>query len=302
MKLSVCIPVYNFDVLDLVKALQFEIEKNGLDAEIVLIDDASDETFKKTNTTIENLTDQFIFLEKNVGRSIIRNLFLQFAKGDYFLFLDCDFRITNPSFIRAYLKAIEQNPEVDLFYGGFTVDKNFKNLRNYYSIKREISTNYNSKDFDTFRTANFVIRQTVFIEYPFNENLVQYGYEDYVFAKTLERDKVGYLFINNPAMHVDYSQNDVFLKKAGQGMRSLYILSKDPKYQDKIKDTKVYKTALLIQKLRLELVFRYVYGLLEKHVIKNLTSETPSIFLFDLYKLGTYISINYHEGKIDSEA
>ena len=40
MKISVCIPVYNFDVLELVFSLSKEIENQKLNSEIILIDDA----------------------------------------------------------------------------------------------------------------------------------------------------------------------------------------------------------------------------------------------------------------------
>ncbi|WP_435525706.1 hypothetical protein [Chryseobacterium indoltheticum] len=45
MKISVCIPVYNFDVRELVYDLKKEIENQNIDAEIILIDDASEESF-----------------------------------------------------------------------------------------------------------------------------------------------------------------------------------------------------------------------------------------------------------------
>jgi glycosyltransferase involved in cell wall biosynthesis len=45
MKISVCIPVYNFDVRELVFSLSKEIENQKLNAEIILIDDASNKDF-----------------------------------------------------------------------------------------------------------------------------------------------------------------------------------------------------------------------------------------------------------------
>ena len=41
MKISVCIPVYNFDIKNLVIALRTEIQTNQIDAEIILIDDTN---------------------------------------------------------------------------------------------------------------------------------------------------------------------------------------------------------------------------------------------------------------------
>ena len=86
MKLSICIPVFNFDVNDLINDLQNQIDTNQLEAEIVLIDDASSQTFVNINKNLETKVSQFIFLEKNIGRSKIRNLFLKYTKSEYLLF------------------------------------------------------------------------------------------------------------------------------------------------------------------------------------------------------------------------
>lgn len=109
MKISVCIPVYNFDIKNLVIALRTEIQTNQIDAEIILIDDASDNRFNEIYKEASVYTNQFLFLDKNIGRSKIRNLFLKHTKGDYLLFLDCDAKIDNTDFLKNYLQEIEQN-------------------------------------------------------------------------------------------------------------------------------------------------------------------------------------------------
>ena len=79
MKISVCIPVYNFDVRELVNSLSKEITNAELNAEIILIDDASTKDFITINEPLKNVVNQFILLENNIGRSSIRNLFLNSA-------------------------------------------------------------------------------------------------------------------------------------------------------------------------------------------------------------------------------
>ena len=90
MMLSVCIPVYNFDVTELITDIRNQINTDDLDAEIIFIDDASQEEMRQRNEIVKSLTDHYILLEKNIGRSKIRNLFLKYSKSDYLLFLDCD--------------------------------------------------------------------------------------------------------------------------------------------------------------------------------------------------------------------
>ena len=60
MKISVCIPVYNFDVRELVFSLSKEIENQKLNAEIILIDDASTKEFVAINEPLKNNVTQFI--------------------------------------------------------------------------------------------------------------------------------------------------------------------------------------------------------------------------------------------------
>lgn len=298
MKISVCIPVYNFDVNDLVFALHSEISNKNLPVDVLMIDDASSPQFQDHIKSALRFAQNSIFLTENKGRSVARNLFLSIAKGDYLLFLDCDVKITDQNFLENYLSEIESSPKTDLFYGGFTVDENFKNLRNFYSKKREISTDFGSKDFNTFKTANFLIKRDVFRKFPFNEKMRQYGYEDYLFAKILEENKIDYSYINNPVMHMDYSGNQDFLDKIDLAMDSLFLLSKDTFYQQKIKDIKIYKASQMLSQMCLERVFLKFFYLIEDKVTKNLLSINPNIFLFDLYKLGKYTKIKLENKKI----
>ncbi len=69
MKLSICIPVYNFDVRGLVFDLKREIENHRMNAEIILIDDASKESFNTLNREIKDKVSRFVFLSENLGRS-----------------------------------------------------------------------------------------------------------------------------------------------------------------------------------------------------------------------------------------
>lgn len=74
MMLSVCIPVYNFDVTELITDIRSQINTDDLDAEIIFIDDASQEEMRQRNEIVKSLTDHYILLEKNIGRSKILSL------------------------------------------------------------------------------------------------------------------------------------------------------------------------------------------------------------------------------------
>lgn len=292
MKLSVCIPVYNFDIRELVYSLHKQISEQNLPAEIIIIDDASDNEFKTLNSEIQNITSQFIQLKKNIGRSKIRNLFLQFAKGEYLLFLDCDAQIIADDFLKIYLKTIQENPNLEVIYGSFRVLPQFsKTLRNRYSVAREIFLEESSKDFSVFKTVNFVIKKSVFETFNFNENLNKYGYEDYLFSQLLEDKKIRFTAIQNPVFHYDNTSNQVFLEKIKISLQSLLQLSKDRNTLSYIQKTKIYKTASFIKQFRLTKPFLAIFSLLEKKIEENLLSEHPAIQLLDVYKLGHFLRL-----------
>lgn len=287
MKISVCIPVYNFDVRELVYDLKKEIESHSIDAEIILIDDGSDESFKQINNELNHQVNQFILLEKNIGRSKIRNLFLKHAKGDYLLFLDCDVKIDDTDFLKNYLQEIKQDREVEVIYGNFKIDHSYsKTLRNRYSVEREIFSGDRTLDFSVFKTVNFIIQRETFRKFPFDETLAHYGYEDYVFAKKMELAHVKFSAINNPVIHIDDTSNETFLVKTETAIGSLFQLSQDVENEKYIKDIKVFRVARNIRNAGFGKTLIFLYEkLLKKMILKNLLSENPKIKYLDIYKL-----------------
>ncbi|MDQ1098165.1 MULTISPECIES: glycosyltransferase family 2 protein [Chryseobacterium] len=286
MKISVCIPVYNFDVRELVAALNREIYVYTLDAEIILIDDASENSFSEINRELVGKVHHFVFLKQNIGRSRIRNRFIQYAVGDYLLFLDCDVRIDNPAFLRRYIAELRQNPVPELIYGNFKISEQHSgSLRNRYSVAREIFSGERSSDISIFKTVNFAIKKEVLIQFPFNEDLTGYGYEDYVFAKLLEKNGISFLAFNNPVIHVDDTDNAVFLKKTEVSMDTLYGLMTSAENSPFIQDIRVYRAATKLKKLKLDAAFLVMYGIAGKILYRNLVSENPKIRLLDIYKL-----------------
>ena len=113
--ISICIPIYNFNVLSLVETLILQGKEINQPFEIICIDDHSSDFFRKINAPIETMDNiQFISLEKNIGRSKIRNMFIDISKFDKLLFIDCDCSVSSKMFLKNYL-AISN---FDVIYGG----------------------------------------------------------------------------------------------------------------------------------------------------------------------------------------
>ena len=294
MKLSICIPVYNFDVNELVNDIQNQIVFNNLDAEIILIDDASETEFINKNKHLQETVSQFIFLDKNIGRSKIRNLFLNYSQSEYLLFLDCDGKIINQNFLKNYIDFINtKNP--DVVFGGRKVSDVKPSaeygLRWKFAVEREnlpVKQRLKSPYLD-FQTNNFIVKKSVLEKNPFNETITQYGYEDLIFAKDLFKNKVVIDHIDNPIFNNDVETNEVFLAKADQSAKSLSQLIKTDKDVERISKIKLAQAYSTLKKTGLIFFYRLIYKLAKPYIQKKLLGGNATLKALDFYKLGQLI-------------
>lgn len=292
--LSVCIPVYNFDVRDLVFALRREIGEHQLEAEIILIDDASDSEFQLLNKETQPHTDGFFYLPQNIGRSAIRNLFLNHARGTYMLFLDCDAKIISDRFLRNYCDLIKSTT-VHVAYGGRIAPQTKPNydhiLRWNYARKREFAEVRvrQQQPYLFFQTNNFLIAKQHFNSVKFNSNFSRYGYEDLLFATDLQSAGIPILHIDNPIENGDIESNEIFLKKTEEAIESLVSMYTASSLSGKISEIKLIKFYNLMCSLKADKLFYFVFKKVKKPVRRNLVRNNPGLYLLDFYKLGLFI-------------
>lgn len=292
MILSICVPVYNSDMGLLLQELRTQIGDQNSEIELLVIDDASAAEWKEVNLKYKQLADFWEDSPVNLGRSKIRNRFLNYAKGDYILFLDCDVLLDCHQFISNYLKAFSMHPSIDVFYGSFKINPAYKTtLRNIYSLNREIPRKERGHSFEVLQTINFALKKSCFEEIRFDENLTQYGYEDFIFTKKLESAGKTLKVIENPVIHNDNTSNSIFLAKTKQGVASLYNLSLIEGNKAYLKSIKLFRVAELIQNYRLGFLSRLAYRVMQRPILANLNSEKPSLLFYDLYKLGELLRL-----------
>ncbi len=290
MTLSICIPVYNFDVRNLVNDLHREISDKDLDAEIILIDDCSEKKNQQINAEIQEKTTQYIILEKNIGRSKIRNLFLKYSSGESLLFLDCDAKIISKNFVEKYINIIEKEvPQV--IFGGFKENEIKGNLRSKYSKEREIKplAERIASPYETFRGINFVVRRDVFEEVPFEESITGYGYEDYVFAQSLKRNLTKISHIDNPVIHLDESSNEEFLQKVEAAIQTLSALLKNKEISTCFQEMKLIKVFNFLQKTKGDRFFAKIFRKQKSRLRKKLLTGKVNLRYLDFYKLGVLV-------------
>jgi len=234
--ISICIPVYNFNITSLINELTTQVNSLNIECEIIVIDDCS-ENFKRINK-IECEKHTYIELSENIGRARIRNLFLKYAKYEYLLFLDCDSLIKTTSFLSNYVEIIKDKPRV--VCGGRIYETSRPNrekrLRWKYGILRESQSCSVRREFPdkSFMTNNFLISKKVFEENRFDERIVKYGHEDTLFGFSLKKRNIRIIHIDNPVINGDIELNSEYLNKTREGVINLVNILYFSKYDKDI--------------------------------------------------------------------
>lgn len=286
--ISILIPVYNYDVRPLVSRLHHQVSTALVPVEIICMDDCSDHEFNKLNDELVSLVDvKFIKLNKNIGRSAIRNRLAEMATYEYLLFMDCDSMPETDVFIFNYAAFLAPDT---VLYGGrtYSPEKPFnKDLFFHwlYGSTREVKSagERSENPYSSFMSNNFVIPKKIMLEIGFDESLKQYGHEDTVFGLELKKRSVHIHHLNNPLRHTGLETAAVFLRKSEQAIENLLMLMQKHELQSEIKLLRYF---VKTQKWGLH-PFIYLWFYFFSSFLKaRLLGANPNLRTFDLYKLG----------------
>ena len=286
--LSVLIPAYNCCCLPLVEQLHRQLEQAAIPYEIIVGDDGSTDT-----TTIQSINTlshcRYIVRTENTGRAVIRNFLAQTAQYEFLLLIDSDMSVVSESFIQNYLAA-ECQTVVD---GGIIVcgdpDDLKGNLRYLYEKAEEplhtVSERQRSPH-QHIHTANLLIRRDLLLQYPFDERFRHYGYEDVLLGKTLHQHHVPILHIDNPLGMGTFETNAAFVAKTEEGLRTLHTFRNELRGYSRL--------LTLVSGIHLSIVrnlIRLWHQVFKKAERRNLCGSRPSLWVFKLYRLGYYLSL-----------
>ncbi len=278
--LSICIPLYNFDVNPLISQLYHQMMTLGVDAEIIILDDGSSVFFPMT---VKESTVHYHKLERNIGRSKCRNQLAKLAKFEYLLFLDCDSIPVHEHFLKDYIEA-KNNAAVVCGGTKYKVNDS-SNLRVKFGIQRETINKKGS-----FFSNNFLIKKSIFDHIRFEDKITEYGHEDTIFGMQVLENGHEIKNINNPVYHTGIESNDIYVQKVE---RSLENLIKIRTFYPKIIETStVLKTAHFLTKFKLSPIIRHILSIFKTLLKQNLLSKTPNLLVFDLYKLHYILTIS----------
>jgi len=288
--LSILIPIYNWNVVELVEDLHQQCLACEIVFEIICFDDGSTAEYKAENQIIANYDNvQYKELTENLGRAKIRNTLGAAAKFEYLLFMDADAKVIHPNFIQKYIVCLSSKM---LLYGGCVYKANpphhSQHLLHYYFGKHreEISTEERKiAPYQSFKTFNFVVPKAIFTKIRFEESITQYGHEDTLFGNRLEQEAISILHIDNPLEHLGLENTATFLRKQEQALDTLYQLYQHKKHPN----TRLIQAFERCYQLGIHF---YVSSILQKllpFIEKQLYKKKPRIFFLDLYKLNYWL-------------
>lgn len=296
--ISICIPVYNTDVNELIKNLVAEIEDHLLTCEIIVIDDGSFQSYKDINKTLSSLPFvSYSELPHNYGRIDIRKRLAACAKYEWILFIDADSEIINKKFISNYVSCCKN--ENDVVIGGRVYKQEPPlncNLKLHWKYGRERERS--DKRRFIFMTNNFLIRKTIFQQLKFPGELNGYGHEDTWMGIQLKLKDINITFIKNPILHIGLESAERFIEKSRNALKNLIVLEDFIDKEALNHHVKILRYYNILKKFGFAKVFVFIESVFHRNVFENLSSCKASLFFFDFYRLVLFIKLKTEHSSI----
>ena len=288
--LSVLIPAYNCNCLSLVEQL-IPLLQSDVDAyEVIVSDDATTKPeIIKANETINQLPGcRYILKTENAGSAANRNYLGAISQYPLLLFLDCDISIPDKGFLKQYLST-----SIDgVVNGGISIIDDaqlYQNLRYRYE-KAEISAHTavmrQANRYQHFRSTNFMITRSAFEKCPFDERFTRSGYEDVLYGKLLKQQHINVVHIDNPVLMTKFENNPDYVMKIERSLRTLHTFRNELRGYSRL--------LTLVSGIHLSIVrnlIRLWHQVFKKAERRNLCGSRPSLWVFKLYRLGYYLSL-----------
>jgi glycosyltransferase involved in cell wall biosynthesis len=295
MKISLLIPVLDYDIIALVHIMKNAMGKVPEFSEIVIGDDGSSAEYRKKYLSLESENVKVISSERNIGRAAIRNRLALEAKGDFLIFIDADVMLpgTAEAYILKWLPYLNKSRVIcggTLYHDSAPGDPD-KLLRWKYGKWREqkSAAERNKHPHAGFSTFNVMIEKSVFSKIRFNEELKQYGHEDTLLGYQLKKAGIDILHIDNGLMHEGLESNRDFLNKTKLGIENLSQL------YDKVTDKKTFSDIVLMLRIYNRLNFFGLTRIMAAIFIRyrdrmeiKLDSGNISLPLFAFYKMSMF--------------
>lgn len=295
MKISLLIPVFDYDIVALVHSMKDALVKVPELCEILIGDDGSSQDFRDKYKSLEGEGVRVVTSEKNIGRAAIRNKLALEASGDYLLFIDADAMM--PATAEAYMsKWLPEMQRARVLCGGTLYHDSppgdpDKLLRWKFGKKREQkkASDRNKHPHAGFSTFNVMIEKSVFSKIRFNEELKQYGHEDTLLGYQLMKAGIGILHIDNGLLHDGLETNKEFLNKTKLGIENLSKLYDNVTDKDAFSETvRILKFYNKLRLFRINMILAGLFIRYRERMEIRLDSSDISLTLFGFYKISMF--------------
>lgn len=296
MKLSVLIPTYNYKCYTLVADLHEQLERSGVEYEILVADDGSTDTESiLSNRSLEASFDKVFYmgLPKSHNRGEMRNRLCQLGKYEWQLQINANVRVLHTDFIERYISAVS-NSHAQVFCGCCTSELEYSpantshaGLRDRYELCfHRNNTPEHLNRIGYFRNTNCLYHRSVFEKCQYDETVQGYGYEDTLFGKILKDAGVRIVCIDNPVAYPIQGCGDDYLQRIEESLVTLHSMS-----HKLDKQIPLLRTVDRLREMRLLCIVRLSFMAFKPLLRHNLLGRNPNIKVLSLYKLGYYASL-----------
>lgn len=272
--LSILIPIYHWNPSDFVQELYRQAKNLDINFEICVYDDCSQRVIELDFLDLKEV--RFKKLNKNIGRSAIRNLLAKDAIYDKLLFLDGDSFPKSNLFLSTYLMTDLKSKTIKC--GGTAYQdpdiNETKSLRWYYGkMREELASNRKG-----FASNNFLVYRSDFLEIKFSESIKGYGHEDTLFGIEWLKSKGEIEICDAKLFHLGLESDEVFMAKTKEGAINLKKL-----YDKELITAQDNKLIAFHEKLKFKRLFDFLIYL-GIPILTKLVKSRHNLKAFDVLK------------------
>lgn len=281
---------YNFDPEPVLKSLIPQIKDRKEDIRIMVWDDGSEIAYRQLLSRLKNKYNipfiQWNLGHVNVGRSVMRQKFLQYPDSGWKVSIDSDM-VPDNDFVHAMITRLT---DVRVIYvGQHYYQANPPETENllhwYYGRFRETAI----KEIDpylNFSSGIFAIHSSSAKDLSFDIQMQSYGHEDTQFGCLLREKQIAVVHIPLKAVHTGLNSFEVFISHQKSALENLlHLIENYPDFPGKL----VY-WARVVQKIPI-LRFMLTSASFRQFCLKKLRTNPKQIRYLDLWKLGSFVQI-----------
>ena len=297
--ISILIPIYNYNIENLILRLEAQLSKIDIKYEIICCDDCSTEHYNYKFDNKERVS--FLRNSSNLGRTETRQKLARRAQFEWLLFLDADVIPKKESFLSTYIENIKKT-DFDVCLGGITYEDVLSNEKyrlrwKYGLIKEDIKAkSRNKKPYKTIASANILIKKQIFLDINGQLEGNFYGYDN-IFCNKLKECNSKIHHINNEVYHLGLEDGVSYLRKKELAAETIFRAYNTNKINES--DNKLLKTYLLLKRLGLTSTVSFIFTKLKNKLRHNLLGANPNMFLLNSYRLGYFCSLKHQSCNAD---